>query len=1383
MNRTGTGSSAPVAHLHVHTAHSALDGTAKVPALLEAAAADGQPALAITDHGTLAGTWRFATAAHSTAVKPILGIEAYLSIGNRFDNNTIEVPAEQDFDGTGEPDGPTRTKRYEHLTMLAATPEGWSNLLQLTHESESTYRYKPRLDWNLMARTDEHTGVPLARGIIAGTGCLGGPVAGPLLRGEAAGARSALARMVDLFGRDGVFVEVMDHGIPAERRVIPQLVALAREFNLPVVATNDSHYVAAGEAQAHDVWLCIGQSQRGRKVVQVSDTKRFRFQGSGYHLRTGREMHALFDDQPGTQHAVANTLLIAERVHDDVLGRARTRLPQFRLPDGFHTPAQYLHHLVLRGARQRYGVEHDGRVMLPGPVAARLRFEENVINDLGYPQYFLIEWDMVQWARSDRGFPSARFPDGEPGQKKPILVGPGRGSGAGSMTLYCLRITNIEPLSNGLLFERFLDPSRNDMPDIDTDFEAARRDEVVTYLQRRYGSDRVARIGTWNLAWSKRSIRDVARVTNRTPLANALTRAVHVKGKPQDTPLATILHPSYPLGSQLRDMVAADPQAADLVTLAGQVEGVIAGESIHPCGVVIADEPLVGTIPLRRDRRQGTDTGGLVTQWDAADTAAFGLVKFDLLFLKDLDVVSSCLQMIEADTGERLDVDALPMDPADPRVHRTWALLAAGRTAGVFQLAGPGITELTVKVRPTSGHDLAAILALYRPGPMAAGMHEMYVRRRNGVEPVDYRVYTPDPAEQKVIAEVLDPTLGSITYQEQLMSLGRAVADFGPDQTNKLRKAFSKKIKEEMDAVRGMWVAGGRNPVRRDGTAKVPFAMSTLDTLWVTFNGAAQYLFNASHSYAYGYVCYVTAFLKANWPSHYGAALLRSAASDKDKRAAMLLSLRAEGVPVLPPDVNEAQACTAVDRDGAVRIGLSEIAGAGEHAAFIVQARHSGPFTSLTDLYERVRVSTGAGQKGYATQRLSTSMLDALIEAGACDSFGPRLGMRMAARALSAGDVDVPDTEWGVQQRALRERMRLGTILGDHSTSLLKAQLDQWRAHTNNHEMPLTPLHLLPTRGGMSVNVVGLVSGLETVPITTGSMIRMTLESRDCSVPVLLWPKTVRGLGAMAHHLKVGRIVGVTGRTDIDTAHTARADDGPEPGETPATGPGDTPEGRVRLVGFGLFRGPLHDPGRPLDPTGSCPAPAPLRRAGPARRGESQCAAAVPTSHQQTLTTAHRPGDGATGGVAARDGRVEARTSRVTDPPGPSLTVLQGAAARDAAQDEPAPGAVDWVVYEIENSTPDFDTHVLRLQTTAMTTRFPALFDFTRGGMVERLCTWWEEHRARLGTLAPQQLRPASQQGRPVQLVFKVAEHTDETTLRTLRNGGPRLLQVVDDAS
>jgi len=1395
-------------NLHVHGQRSELDGLTRTSQQIEAALADGQRAVTITDHGDCGAHFDVNKSALAAGLTPILGLEAYLSIGPRTERNVVRVPAEDDFDGGGDSDGATKEKRYEHLTLLAANPTGWRNLIAGHNASwdAANFFYKPRWDYDLLAAH--------SAGLIVGSGCLGGPVAGPLIRGDMDTARTNLARLRDIFGEANLFVEVMDHDIPAERKVIPGLVDLAREFNLPLVATNDSHYAGACDAPAHDAWLAIGSS-KGSKTTLVTDEKRFRFNGTGYHLRTAAEMHALFDTQPGTERAVSNSLLIASRIEKNVIPAVGFRLPHVPVPDG-HTEQSWLYKLVKDGLIARYGP------VLTEQVKNQARLEMDTIVGAGFAGYLLAVHDIVSEAR-----------------RRGIRVGPGRGSGPGSICLYALEVTNVEPLGNGLLFERFLNPDRPSMPDVDIDFQSDRRDEMYEYAAQKYGPNFVARIGAPGMSWAKKAIRDIGRVTGRDELADTVARLVPNMGTAANSSFHVLLDEDEPLGAPLRAMMQEDPAVAALVADAQAIEGVTSSSGIHACGFVIGDQPLTDLVPMRQQiKAPGAPP---VTEWDGRDIEKFGLVKFDFLAIDDLTVVQRAVEMIEELTGEKIDPDNATHDPSDERAARAYAMLAAGKTAGVFQLSSSGMTELCKAVKPTSLADLSALVALYRPGPMGAGMHHEYAHRKNGAK-VDYGIFTPVPAEQAEIATVLGNTMGTCVaegeqvysstwggyvpieqiragdlvqsvgddgqyrlspvshvhdngiksvvkvtfdsgrsirvtadhllltrqgwtqagdlkaesrvaspvrllrnadedspaqwwhvlsvkpdgaarvydltvpgdhnfvaegvvvhncvYQEQLMQLAEVVADFSKDEKFRLQKAFSKKIKPEMDALYETFLSGGQRSVRSDGSAKVSFRTATLDELWRTFTASASYLFNRcltgdtmvvdgngapwtiselfgmagagtdlpetlrafdhrsntftnqalltvhdngtaevyrmtlangrtarctgnhrwlcvdptdrlgvdgdpvpryrelselsvgdlivtddglarlvpiesierdgsmptfdlemadgtdhnfvangmvshnSHSAAYGQLAWMTAWLKANWPGPYGAALLSVVPTDKSKagkRQGTIAALRAEGVDVLPPDVNVGAVSTAAYPDGTVRLGLGEVKGVSGNAQWIVVERDkNGPFTSLADLMNRVHVPRGEGMS-----KLPTSAVIALIEAGAMDGFGPRMGQVMAVRAASGSDdVVIPDAEWGVIERSERQRRLLGVVLGPPPTALLADQLDAWVNPATGARTG--PIGRVSAASGVSVSVVGQVVSVNIRSYTKGRYARVVIEDATGRIEGIAWNNVLERLTDSGLEPVVGQIIGVSGVTTAPWGSDDEGDVTPE---------------------------------------------------------------------------------------------------------------------------------------------------------------------------------------------------------------------------------------------
>jgi len=1298
-----------VVHLHTHSAHSCLDGLNRLEGMCQIAADQGQDAIALTDHGTLGGAWKFAKAAKEAGIKAIQGCELYLSLGDREEHNEEVEPRDEEGDADADDDshgkttggGDTKTRRYQHLTVLAESTQGWDSLVRIQSAAHDSFWYKPRADFDLIARHSD--------GLIVLTGCLGGPVAGKLKRGDYEGARANLGRLVEAVGKDNVYVEVMDHGIAAERKVTGGLVDLAREFWGPadyekrVVATNDAHYPRELDAAAHDAWLAVGVNRK------MSDTNRFAFKGTGYFIRSAEQMRNIFDDGNGTGKAVDTTLDIAQRCSGDVLPVSELRLPQFPTPQGFTGgAADYLKQQVRAGAQRRYGSQ------LPQPVRDRLNFEFTIIKDMGLADYFLIVADIIDASR-----------------KHGVRVGPGRGSSAGSVSSYCLEIVNVDPLEHGLLFERFLDPARVGMPDVDIDFDTVGRDWAINYAVTKYGADRVARIGTFGMARSRQAIKNAARVLDHTPIGNELSKLVPIVGDGKPMDFDQLDDEGNGASTAFRTKVAASEEAKAVVELARSFEGVVSQEGIHACGVVISNAPFDGLVPLRWDHRKGAEGDTAVTAWDGKDMDDAQFLKLDFLGLRNLDVISEAVRLIEATTGEVVDADNPPTDPTDERVRATWAGIRAGRTAGLFQLDGAGMTRLCEQIAPESVADLSAIIALFRPGPLGAKMDVHYVARKRGEEDVDYAIYTADPAEQAVIASVLDDTYGVAIYQESLMILGELVAGFGPAEKNRLRRAFSKKKRPEIEAMKVVFIDGAQAEVidEHGVVTKMAFAVSTAEKLWETFDASAEYIFNKcltgdtvlptggakswelgelyrklttidtpgpvcgwcakvpsavrglcrgcyawhqdfhsadkgftllsydaadrrirpkrvkdvhhngvrdvwrietgeghvvrataqhrflvplgwvrvselavgahiavdagheragachivafdeivsitadgcadtydvemddvghnfvangivshnSHSVAYGQTAYITAYLKANWPSQYGAALLAVTSQD-DKRQGTLNALREEGVAVAPPSLLLGGVSTISTEDGTVRLGMREIKGVGDAARWIVAERDTGgPFESVADLLRRVKVPATPG--GPLVNNLGIGAVDGLIEAGALDEYGPRLGMKMALRAeRDSADVEVPDMEWGSLERAARERDRLGLVLSAHPLVTLQDQVKIWRPPGmagKTRPMSDSPVAIqnIGAVDGAEVLTLGVLARWAERSYSRGRMANIVLEGSSSAVDCVLWDEQLLELKADGDLPVVGSILALRGKVTVTTVDTGDED-------------------------------------------------------------------------------------------------------------------------------------------------------------------------------------------------------------------------------------------------
>lgn len=1128
-------------HLHVHSEFSSVDSLARVAAIVDQAKFDGQSAVAISDHGSLGAMWRFRGYAAKAGIKPIPALEAYVSTsGDRFNPKPILVKSDSyDADDSSEAESKKnayKKKYYEHLTLVAFTEQGWTNLNSIHTESQDTRWSKyPLIDYDLIHKYNE--------GIIILTGCIGGAVAGSLSRGDEERARERLRNAIEAVGGDTsrVYVEVMDHAIPEQYAVTDSLRALAKEFNLKMVATNDAHYINESDAEAHDAWLCVATK------TEISATKRFRFHGHGHHMRNETEMRELFNGAQWWQEACDNTVEIADRVVDNIFGKTHLRLPVFdvrRLAPDFAATregdsdaalsAAYLRKLVGVGAKNRYGTDESGR--MSAEVRERLAFEFDVVSRLGVVDYFLIVWDLVDWARSDRGYPTPQFPRGEPGKKKPIRVGPGRGSAAGSSISYSLMIVGVDPLKNGLLFERFLDPERVGMPDIDIDFEKRRRMEVVRYLALQWGYDRVAHIGTYQTAKTRAALKDAGRVLELVTEANQLSELVPLEGGVTPVPFASLVADTPANDAFHRKLEALGKEGQKVFDIAKSFENVTKEPSVHPCGILICDEPMLGLVPLRKNTGKDAGPNALkVTEWEGKDVDDYGLLKVDVLGLRNLDVVSMTCHFIQERTGEVIDTDALDPDDGSERSLAAFALLRAGRTAGIFQMESAGMARLAEDSGPTSLDDLSAIMALYRPGPMGQNMHTRWAMRMRGAESVSYDLYTSNPQEQAVISSVLDESKGIFTFQEQAMRLGEVLAGFGAPEKNRLRKAVSKKIQSEVDAVGELWFKGAvKESVLSDGTTKIAFARSTAESVWDAIKSSARYAFNKSHSTAYGQLAYVTAYLKANFPVEFAAAIL-AITDDADKRLAAVHSLSEDGITLLSPHLNRSMESTSPDGD-AVRIGLSEIKGVGKNASYIIEERNAnGPFASLHDLMKRVSIPKGAvdeetGEASQSVTALPMTAVEGLIEAGALDFLGPRYGLIRSLRAHGQwADRDVPDIEWGPLSRSIRERERLGVIISEHPLIAFEDTLRELKnPYTGAYYAPVSHAHTAPPRS--RVNIVGVLSAFNERSYRGGRFASITIEGVNSSIGGAMWNDNLEALDSIPH---VGSIVSASARVRV----------------------------------------------------------------------------------------------------------------------------------------------------------------------------------------------------------------------------------------------------------
>ena len=975
-------------HLHTHSEYSLLDGANRIPELVDRVLELGMDSLAVTDHGNLHAAWSFHETAKARKLRPILGFEAYLAYGDRRSN---QKPA----------DAPAH---YSHLVLLARNKVGYRNLIRLSSigYTEGFYR-RPRIDKEVLA---QH-----AEGIICLAACLSGEVAYGLRQQRYDEAKRSAEWFARLFGPQGFWLEIQDHGIPEERVVLDGMIALSRDLGLPVVATNDAHYLKRTDAEAHDVLLAIGTG------ADLDDPKRFRFTGQESYVKTEPEMRELFSAHP---EALDNTVTVANLCEFDF--EKRYFVPSFPRPEAYADEDAYLTELATRGAEQRYGAP------LPAEVRDRLDYELSVITKAGYAGYFLIVQDFINAAR-DRGIP----------------VGPGRGSAAGSLVAYALRITDVDPLRFDLLFERFLNPERVSMPDIDVDFCFERRGEVIEYVRERYGRDSVGQIVTFGTMKARAAVKDVARVLKIPPgEADRITKLI-----PSGPGYSLAVAEAVKKVPELGELVRSSPLYERMASLAARIEGISRHLSVHAAGVVIAPGPLpdyvpVCTAPTKGAGQTADGEHAIITQFDMVALEKVGMLKMDLLGLKTLTVIHDAVQMVQERHGVTLDMSGLTFD--DPDVY---ALLRRGRTAGVFQFESPLATDTLRQMRCDRFDDLVASNALLRPGPLDTGMHLVFIRRKLGQEPVTY----PHP----LLKETLEPTYGVITYQEQVMRIANVLAGFTLAEADVLRKAVGKKDAELIKKELGKFVERGM----AQGHPK-----KLMDELAGQIETFGRYGFNKSHSVAYSVLAYQTAWLKAHYPAEFMAALLSSEIGDTDKVVQYINEARDLGLEVLPPDVNEPGFKFTVVGEKRIRFGLGAVRNVGRGAIeSVIAGRGQGPFGTLNDLVGRIDL-----------RLCNKRVLESLVAAGACDSLEGHRSQQMAAldtvlaeaqllqqeREAGQGSLfgeaspdarpeppalpDVPP--WSEAERLAREKELIGFFISGHPLARFRSEVELFGTRT-----------------------------------------------------------------------------------------------------------------------------------------------------------------------------------------------------------------------------------------------------------------------------------------------------------------------------------------------
>jgi DNA polymerase-3 subunit alpha len=1033
-------SEAPFVHLHVHSEYSILDGACRIPALAERAAELEMPAVGLTDHGSLAGAVQLYQHAAKHGVKPIIGCEVYVC-----------------------DDASKQEKGYAHLTLIAESTEGYGNLIKLASAGYlQGYYYKPRVDWSLL---EQHSA-----GVIALSGCLSGRVSKALEESREADAAADLDRLVQVFGKDGTYVEIQNAGLAEQARINPLLAKLAQGTGLPLVATGDVHYLLHEDARAHEALLCIQSGD------SLKNPNRWRFDTDQFYFKTPEEMARDFADYPA---ALATSLEVAERCSVEIeLGTIR--LPRYPVPEG-RDAFDYLVELCEKGLAKRYD-------RVTPEIQERLKFELKTIREMGFADYFLIVWDFVNFAK-----------------RNGVSVGPGRGSTAGSLAAYALDITEVDPIKYDLLFERFLNPGRKSMPDMDIDFSVAGRDRVINYVAEKYGRDRVAQIITFGTMLARAAVRDAGRVLE-VPYGTVDKVAKLIPEGPK-VYLDECLKP----GAELKAAYDGDPLVREIVDLAKPLEGLVRQDSIHAAGVVISDRPLTDVVPLQR-KGEGEET---VTQFGMWDVEALGLLKMDFLGLRNLDVIDKAVALI----GNGLDIAKIPMDD-----RKTYEMLARGDSIGVFQFESSGMREALRQVRPTEFEDLIALVALYRPGPM--GYIPAYAKRKNGQEPVSFI----DPR----LEAITGVTHGICIYQEQYLEIAKQIAGFSPAEADDLRKAIGKKIHELMASLKEKFL---------EGCAQTGTTPQVANQLWKDMESSQDYSFGKSHAACYALIAYRTAWLRANHTHAYMAALISSVMNTKDRVPFYVSACHELGIEVEPPDVNASEHDFAVV-EGKIRFGLNAVKNVGDSAArAIVAARgDGGPFASIWDFTERVD-----------PQVANKRALEALVRCGALDSTGDsRGGMiqvleqaaawggRMQADRLAGqgsifdlgGEEEspaaspqhppVPTVETEKNELLRMEKETLGVYVSEHPLQAIREQL--------RRKTDCGLAEAERRRDGEVVTVGGIVGAIKQLTTKKGEpMVFMRLDDLAGSVEVVVFNSVY---GASRDLLELDNVLVVKGRVD-----------------------------------------------------------------------------------------------------------------------------------------------------------------------------------------------------------------------------------------------------------
>jgi len=1080
----GSGSTDQFVHLHVHTEYSMLDGAARLTQLFGETARMGMPAIAMTDHGNVFGAYEFYSKAVAAGVKPIIGLESYVTPNtSRFDRTRVRWAGggNDDVSGGGA---------FTHMTLLAHSTAGMHNLFRLSSRSSlEGFFYKPRADRELLAE--------YADGLIGTTGCPSGEVQTWMRIGDYERARASAAEFRDIFGKENYYLELMDHGLDIEKRVRDDQLRLAKDLGLPIIATNDSHYTFQSDADAHEVLLCVGTGKT------MADPNRFKLEGGGYYLKSPAEMRSLWADKHDLREACDNTLLIAERCDVRFNEGNGTYMPKFPVPAG-ETEQSWFAKEVEIGLARRYPAG------IPDDIRKQADYEVGVINSMNFAGYFLVVADFINWAK-DNG----------------IRVGPGRGSGAGSVAAYALRITDLDPLRHGLIFERFLNPDRVSMPDFDVDFDERRRGEVIRYVTEKYGSDRVAQIVTYGTIKAKQAVKDAGRVLGYPfSMGERITKVMPPPVMGKDVPLDKIFDPTherYKEGGEFRALYESDPEVKKVVDQAKGLEGLKRQWGVHAAGVIMSSDPLLDLMPIMKREQDGA----IITQFDYPTCEQLGLIKMDFLGLRNLTVLDDAVRNIKINRDEDVVLEELPLDNPE-----AYALLGRGDSLGVFQLDGGPLRTLMRLMHPDNFEDISALIALYRPGPMGADSHTNYALRKIGRQ--DITPIHPELAEP--LKDILDTSYGLIIYQEQVMAIAQRVAGFSLGQADILRRAMGKKKKSELDK-QYEGFAGG---MKANG-----FSDSAVKTLWDILLPFSDYAFNKAHSAAYGLISYWTAYLKANYPAEYMAALLTSVKDDKDKMAVYLAECRRMGIHVLPPCVNESEAnFTPTGTD--IRFGLTAIRNVGANvvASIVATRTEKGAFADIGDFLKKVEAvvcnkrtieglikggafdSLGHTRKGLIL--CYEAAVDAVLDVkrneamGQFDLFGDGFGATDPVDDVFA--VRVPEGEWDKKVLLQFEREMLGLYVSDHPLFGLEHVL------TGASDLTIAAAMAEGQGEQQTVTLAGILSSVSRRVTKAGApWAQAQLEDLEGSIEVMFFPATY---AQVALNVAEDAIVAIKGRTD-----------------------------------------------------------------------------------------------------------------------------------------------------------------------------------------------------------------------------------------------------------